>query len=281
MVEGNIKKMVSKKRLCLFGVLFLLLVLGIGVYAYSQIPNPGHGGDKVLVTINGFTMTLQEAIDYGFLVDGASSPEQDYTTEISGSFHTSEEIWVSIDGDEKTLQQAILTTLCGSVSSSYTLDISLGHSANEILVSVDSEEMSLQDAIDEGMFCSACVSHDYFACYKDNVWWYDSCGNREDKKQNCNEYSGEKCSDNLCVIIIYGYGCDDCPEGVGSFLGTIPPFNYDHWKYCESQGNEGRYRNPLTGEWYEWGSGAFCYKYPRPPSGVEYDIQWEIKKEIE
>ena len=33
----------------------IVLLLGIGVYAYTQqIPNPGHGGNTVLVSINDF-----------------------------------------------------------------------------------------------------------------------------------------------------------------------------------------------------------------------------------
>ena len=137
----------------------VLLIIGIGVYAYTQqIPNPGHGCDAVLVSVDGFTMTLQEAIDNGFLVEGAPSPTQDYTTEISGAYHTGNDIYVSVDGNEMNLQQAIDSSLYGSVSSSYNSNIVFGHSADEILISVDGSEMSLQDAINGGEF--GCVPVD-------------------------------------------------------------------------------------------------------------------------
>ena len=44
----------------------ILLALGVGVYAYtSSIPNPGHGGDSVLISINGQEKTIQQAVDDG------------------------------------------------------------------------------------------------------------------------------------------------------------------------------------------------------------------------
>lgn len=50
-------------------------------------------------------------------------------------------------------------------------------------------------------FCSSselntnCAAHDYDGCVggKDEVYWYDSCGNREDVKQNCSIFLGSIC----------------------------------------------------------------------------------------
>ena len=147
--------MVNKfsNKIIFISIVAVLLIIGIGVYAYTQqIPSHGHGCDAVLVSVDGFTMTLQEAIDNGFLVEGAPSPTQDYTTEISGAYHTGNDIYVSVDGNEMNLQQAIDSSLYGSVSSSYNSNIVFGHSADEILISVDGSEMSLQDAINGGEF---------------------------------------------------------------------------------------------------------------------------------
>lgn len=63
-LEVNIEKKYA------FAILSLLFLIGIGVYAYtytSQIPNPGHGGDTVLVNVNGVEMSLQDAITLGKL----------------------------------------------------------------------------------------------------------------------------------------------------------------------------------------------------------------------
>ena len=52
-----------------FFVLVLVIAISIGVWAYTQaIPSPGHGGDAILVSINGQEKTLQQAINDGDLV---------------------------------------------------------------------------------------------------------------------------------------------------------------------------------------------------------------------
>ncbi|MFA7707536.1 MAG: hypothetical protein WCX73_01170, partial [Candidatus Pacearchaeota archaeon] len=52
-------------------------------------------------------------------------------------------------------------------------------------------------------FCSSpelntsCATHDYEGCVdgKDEVYWYDSCGNQEDVKQNCSIFLGSVCGE--------------------------------------------------------------------------------------
>lgn len=54
-------------------ILTALVLLGAGVYAYTQsIPNPGHGADKVLISINGQEKTLQAAVDAGDFSSGGN-----------------------------------------------------------------------------------------------------------------------------------------------------------------------------------------------------------------
>ncbi len=59
-----------------FGILAGLLIIAgvLAVFAYTQqVPNPGHGGDKVLVNIPGVGgMTLQDALDQGKIGLGTS-----------------------------------------------------------------------------------------------------------------------------------------------------------------------------------------------------------------
>jgi len=43
--------------------------------------------------------------------------------------------------------------------------------------------------------CGNCASKDHTECYSNQVYWYDSCGNREDLKENCSE----KCTAGECV----------------------------------------------------------------------------------
>jgi hypothetical protein len=57
----------NKVGYILISLLFITLLVGAG-YAYTQaIPNPGHGGDTIWVTIGGVEKTLQQALDMGFL----------------------------------------------------------------------------------------------------------------------------------------------------------------------------------------------------------------------
>jgi len=65
-MKQKIKKKISNKLFYTLLILLVILFLGLGVYAYTSIlPNPGHGADKVLVSVNGQEKTLQQAIDNG------------------------------------------------------------------------------------------------------------------------------------------------------------------------------------------------------------------------
>ena len=204
----------------IISVSIVIVLLAIGVYAYTQqIPNPGHGADTVLVSVDGYSMNLQEAITHGVLVDGASAT-QSYTTQAPDPGHTGNNIYVSVNGNEKTLQQAISTTLCGSGSHSYSSGISLGHSADKILVSSGGSEMSLQDAINSGEFCITCTSHASSTCYNNDVYWYDSCGVREEKETECgtSAYTGSNyCYDNDVYKSYITRGCSgvSCTSSTG------------------------------------------------------------------
>jgi len=49
----------------ILGLLIILIgVVAVNAYIYA-VPNPGHGADQVLISINGYEKTLQQAIDSG------------------------------------------------------------------------------------------------------------------------------------------------------------------------------------------------------------------------
>lgn len=58
-IEVNLEK----KSLLVILAAILIIAGAIVVYAYTNIPNPGHGGDSVVVKVGDTEMTLQEAID--------------------------------------------------------------------------------------------------------------------------------------------------------------------------------------------------------------------------
>ena len=51
-------------------VLSFLFVLSVSVFAYTlALPDPGHGGDAILVSVDRQEMTLQKAIDDGLFIE--------------------------------------------------------------------------------------------------------------------------------------------------------------------------------------------------------------------
>ncbi|MCD4771433.1 hypothetical protein K8R30_03380 [archaeon] len=177
-----------------FVLVILVLMVGVGFAYVQQVPSPGHGGDIVLISINNSEMTLQGAIDSDLFLN-LPSPSSPYIQSVSNPGHSASEVWISVNGVENTLQDAIsIMELCGNSSHVYN-NMNYGHSASEVWISVDGSEMTLQDAIDSGEFC--CVSHASSACYDDDVYWYDSCGNREEKGEEC---GAPGCSDGQCGI---------------------------------------------------------------------------------
>ena len=133
----------------------LILIIGIFTIYAAVIKERGwHNSSDILITVDGFSMTLQEAINDNVFKYGAT---QSSTTEIPNPGHSADEIWVSVDGVETTLQNVASTFngLCGTSFNPYTNSTDLGQLANEIEVSVDGSIVSLQDAINSGEFCCA------------------------------------------------------------------------------------------------------------------------------
>ncbi len=138
-----------------------LLILGIFTINAIMNTNNWHDTSNILVEVDDFTMTLQEATDINAFVEGATSSG---ITVIPNPGHDFDEIWVSTNTGEKTLMEALSTSggLCKtSPTDSYvgptdSLFLSKAyHYANEIEISF---EKSLQDAIDNNEVC--CWSKD-------------------------------------------------------------------------------------------------------------------------
>jgi hypothetical protein len=147
----------QKKRVYVYLIISLLiLITGIFIVnaAVDKTTKGWHPADDFLIEIDGFTMTLQEAITNNLFIDGATA---DDTISISGINHAADEIWISVDGTEDTLQNTLpgINAICGTTTSAYssTPTPSVYHFANEIEVTIDSSTISFQDAIDSGEFC--------------------------------------------------------------------------------------------------------------------------------
>ena len=220
------------------GLLVFIIGIIITINAIVDKTTAWHSANDVLISINNFAMTLQEAIDNEFLVECAQEPNQSYTLQPPEPNHQMDRIWISIDGSEMSLQEAISTTsFCGnSITNSYNNDINPGHLASEIEILMNGSEMSLQDAIDTGEFCP--TSHAYSSCYNNSEYWYNLCGEREEIIKVCDtslqiigdyycsnndvyrNYTDEICLNNSCTlnpnqirILEQDCGIQECSNG--------------------------------------------------------------------
>ena len=64
--------------------------------------------------------------------------------------------------------------------------------------------------------CIVCEDHDYFQCYNNDVYWYDSCNQRQDRKEDCVDGCSQgqciTCEDNSYTSCYYNdvYWYDSC-----------------------------------------------------------------------
>ena len=80
----------------------------------------------------------------------------------------------------------------------------------------ENEIWKYQKTCSSGEICSggecidACTSHSYKSCYNDDVYWYDSCGDKEEKVDECgnDEWGGDyRCSNNYVQRQWFERGC--------------------------------------------------------------------------
>ena len=196
----------SKKR----GILVLSLLLACSIFVNAE--GMTHSASEVCVQINEYSVTLQNAINNNWF----NSYHSPTPTEggCSGAHYASEILIVNPDGNVMTLQEAVTNVkLKGGSLEEATTELFIGHSdASEIIFS---DEETLQEKISGNKVCEpstcdelvdsygygelnngcgetlncvrACESHASSSCYDNDVYWYDSCGDREEIKQDCGE----------------------------------------------------------------------------------------------
>jgi|GEM_PF-5526763 len=184
------------------GFVFVLFAVGL-VFAYIQtIPNPGHGGDRIFIVVNGEELELQDAIDagkFGVNYNGTGSYSGSIDFGVVG-----EDIFVRVSGVDKSFQEAIndgsLCSSSGGGSGSYSGGDYVGHLGDDILIDFNGER-SLQDAINAGEF-------EY------DVWDGPSsdnyCGNETFVQFRCNESRvvvGTGTMDRCKVFTYYAQAC--------------------------------------------------------------------------
>jgi len=135
-------------------IIFISLMLVTGVVIGLLIPNPGHISNFVEFSLGGSRMTLQQAINGEKFLTSLPGTIVDIVPRDNG--HTAKDIWVSVNGVERTLEDSLKMNkgLCGSSAVAYSGKKDPGHLASEIKITMDDNEMTLQNAINVGKFCA-------------------------------------------------------------------------------------------------------------------------------
>src|SRR3989339_84314 len=135
-------------------IIFISLMLVTGIIIGLAVPNPGHNSDIVEFSLGGSRMTLQQAINGEKFLDSLPGTVAEIVPQNNG--HTAKDIWVSINGVERTLEDSLKMNkgLCGSSAVAYSGKKDPGHLASEIKITLDDNEMTLQNAINVGKFCA-------------------------------------------------------------------------------------------------------------------------------
>lgn len=142
---------------------------------------------EIKVSVNG-ERTLEEAINSGLLSYNNLTPYtiDSGTNPVSG--HNSDEIWVSVNGNEMTLKEALqIRGMCGTQNPTTTYSENPAtetyHFATDIEVTTSTGTKSLQDAINAGEVLNT-INY-ATTCYQNDQYYKDSCNVRGNLKQDC------------------------------------------------------------------------------------------------
>lgn len=206
----------NKRVITFYVMVFLICICFTGII-YS-ITNPAHETSEILLTINGYEMTLNESLYYGILqINSSSYPSissstmlmyylqdkfssEDELIELRTPYHKAEEIFINLAGTQMNLQEAISNkvNLCGG--GLVTMSSVFGHSGEVIFVNGSSIQAKINNCT------NLCQSHSTKKCYNSDIYWYDSCGNIEDRAQDCSHDCLISGVTPTCVRYFYDWG---------------------------------------------------------------------------
>ncbi len=220
-----------------------LITFAILIGFIFAIDSPGHSADQILITVNGYTMTLQEALDNNFLAEGGAVPTHDYTTNLNPG-HLGSEIMVVVEEGQMSIQDVIDNDLSfdANEGSFFSNLISFGHGGDKIEVTdINGQKRNFQNLINSGE-----LAYSYSWKYTEWTDCSNNCGTG-DRARNvwCERNDGLKitegeeefCKDarpdesESCTVISYNWNTSDpaCPDP-NTYCGD-KSINRDVW--CE------------------------------------------------
>lgn len=248
------KKKSKQKDNILIIILVILIILSFFVYAATTTIK--HAENRIFITINGYTMTLEEAKTGNYLHSTGPSPTSDGTlpSDITGASHLAKDIYIAVSDTEQGSMQQLIDNgidLCTSGDFSYSGVIFFGHTGDQ----VEFNGGTLQNAINTGYFCCvpdcSCASN---ICPDDTC--ENGCGGECTGTKTCGtKYTGDAfckngnvyqnkftgvCSEGTCLtneMLIQNCPCG-CTNGIcdscctyggnGMWKWIIPPKYYHH-----------------------------------------------------
>lgn len=151
---------------------------------------------SISIPIDGETVSLEDAIKNGYLIEGSTLVPTSSTNSPS-ILHSADRVVIRIDGQSKTLQSSV-DGLCPDSTGGQPSCVSASvgepcHLSTEIRVTIDNEEMSLQQAIDAGKFCQQCTP----ACGPHSTCSEGSCVCDDVDYDNCDGDDSNGCEAHL------------------------------------------------------------------------------------
>ncbi|RLE36955.1 hypothetical protein DRJ17_07545 [Candidatus Woesearchaeota archaeon] len=255
--------MIIKKRQ-IYIIIGLLIVGFLIVNATVDTAKAWHPDNTIKILVDGSEKTLQEAIDENLL---NGNHAYSLPSSVLGGEHSADRIWVSVDGVENNLINALsLTGLCGNATTtSYSgpRDKSKAyHYANEIEVAIDGESMSLQEAIDNDVLvkwsewseCSVSCGGGTQTRTKTCCVGTDCVNYSETRECNTQECTWQLVDEGICLrcdLVSESLGCESCDAGSPTIGESCSPYNQCLLSY-ES--------NPRYCDVYGWPVGTRVYQ---------------------
>jgi hypothetical protein len=218
----------SDKTFYVLVAIVIFAAIAVGVYAATTglvAPiNPGHNSTQVFIPVgNGKYITLQNAIDSGYLAGINSSAVNTTLLPPSSPYHLASQILITVNSFVMTLQDAINNKvfISGATKSYNTTLPAGGEYFYNINVNTTGGVMTLQNAIINNKIAST-------ACFNQPLG--TSCGTNLacDGSGHCLGWSGTGCGQCPFGAAVYTPYCDPrarliCPTGYNYCTNTYNP----------------------------------------------------------
>lgn len=260
----------NKKRILVSYFIFLIFAFGVitsATTAFIAAPNPGLNSSQVFIPVGNGYITLQNAVDSGYLIGANISVVGTSLIPVSTPYEFANLVLINDYGKNMTLQEAINTNVFinKNIQASYSYTSLIppgGDPAMMINVSVSGIAKLFQTSINDGSLLAAIpngqVCDTGSTCITSGTWWDGYCigagnvtrgttcsGGTCDGFGNCRSWSGSGCS------AADGKGPNTCPFGYtetsGNYFCNLVDSSGLQYSGASHCGSDYNCNCPLTG----------------------------------